>query len=120
MLGKIAPYVAVGLLQASLIVVAGIFVFHVPVIGNLASSAALSALFILTNLSIGYTFSTLAQNQLPAVQMSMMFFLPNILLSGFMFPLAGMPDCAQNRRVPAAHTFHSDHLRHHAQRCRCR
>jgi ABC-2 type transport system permease protein len=95
MLGKIAPYVAVGLLQASLIVAAGVFVFHVPIIGNLSVLAALSTLFILTNLSIGYTFSTLAQNQLQAVQMSMMFFLPNILLSGFMFPFAGMPGWAQ-------------------------
>jgi ABC-2 type transport system permease protein len=57
--------------------------------------AALSTLFITTNLSVGYTFSTLAQNQLQAMQMSMMFFLPNILLSGFMFPFAGMPVWAQ-------------------------
>jgi ABC-2 type transport system permease protein len=57
--------------------------------------ALLSTLFITTNLSIGYTFSTLAQNQLQAMQMSLMFFLPNILLSGFMFPFAGMPVWAQ-------------------------
>ena len=57
--------------------------------------AALSTLFITTNLSIGYTFSTVAQNQLQAMQMSLMFFLPNILLSGFMFPFAGMPAWAQ-------------------------
>src|SRR5262249_24244843 len=55
----------------------------------------LSTLFITTNLSVGYTFSTIAQNQLQAMQMSMMFFLPNILLSGFMFPFAGMPAWAQ-------------------------
>ena len=55
----------------------------------------MSTLFIATNLSIGYTFSTVAQNQLQAMQMSMMFFLPNILLSGFMFPFAGMPNWAQ-------------------------
>ena len=95
MLGKIAPYVAVGFLQASLIVTAGVFAFGVPLIGNLALLAALSTLFIAANLSIGYTFSTLAQNQLQAVQMAMMFFLPNILLSGFMFPFAGMPVWAQ-------------------------
>ena len=95
MLGKIAPYVAVGFLQASLIVTAGTFAFGVPLIGNLALLAALSTLFIAANLSIGYTFSTLAQNQLQAVQMAMMFFLPNILLSGFMFPFAGMPVWAQ-------------------------
>ena len=55
----------------------------------------MSTLFITTNLSVGYTFSTIAQNQLQAMQMSMMFFLPNILLSGFMFPFAGMPNWAQ-------------------------
>lgn len=95
MLGKIAPYVGVGFLQATLIVVAGTAVFGVPVLGSLALLAGLGMLFIATNLSIGYTFSTLAQNQLQAVQMAMMFFLPNILLSGFMFPFAGMPAWAQ-------------------------
>ncbi len=95
MLGKIAPYVAVGFLQASLIITAGTFAFGVPLLGNLALLAALSTLFIAANLSIGYTFSTLAHNQLQAVQMAMMFFLPNILLSGFMFPFAGMPVWAQ-------------------------
>jgi ABC-2 type transport system permease protein len=57
--------------------------------------AVLSTLFITTNLSIGYTFSTIVQNQLQAMQLSMMFFLPSILLSGFMFPFAGMPVWAQ-------------------------
>jgi ABC-2 type transport system permease protein len=95
MLGKIAPYVLVGFLQATLIVGAGIVLFGVPVIGNLALLAALTTLFIATNLSFGYTFSTLAQNQLQAVQMAMMFFLPNLLLSGFLFPFAGMPEWAQ-------------------------
>jgi len=95
MLGKIAPYVVVGFLQATLIISAGVFVFGVPMLGSLALLAALSTLFIAANLSIGYTFSTLAQNQLQAVQMAMMFFLPNILLSGFMFPFAGMPVWAQ-------------------------
>src|SRR5262249_30192148 len=69
--------------------------FGVPVLGSLVLLALLSTLFITTNLSIGYTFSTLAQNQLQAIQMSMMFFLPNILLSGFLFPFAGMPQWAQ-------------------------
>ena len=105
MLGKIAPYVAVGFLQASLIITAGVFAFGVPLIGNLALLAALSTLFIAANLSIGYTFSTLAQNQLQAVQMAMMFFLPNILLSGFMFPFAGMPVWAQwvGKCLPLTH-----------------
>jgi ABC-2 type transport system permease protein len=95
MLGKIAPYVLIGFLQSVLILTAGVLLFRVPVVGNLALLSALTTLFILTNLSAGYTFSTLAQNQLQAIQMAMMFFLPNILLSGFVFPYAGMPLWAQ-------------------------
>jgi ABC-2 type transport system permease protein len=95
MLGKIVPYVIVGFVQAALIIGLGIGLFGVPLLGSLALLAALSTLFITTNLSVGYTFSTVAQNQLQAMQMSMMFFLPNILLSGFMFPFAGMPNWAQ-------------------------
>jgi ABC-2 type transport system permease protein len=95
MLGKIAPYVLVGFMQAALIVGAGVLMFDVPIVGSLLVLAALTTLFIATNLSFGYTFSTLAQNQLQAVQMSMMFFLPNMLLSGFIFPFLGMPRWAQ-------------------------
>ncbi|GIK81880.1 MAG: putative multidrug ABC transporter permease YbhS [Pseudorhodoplanes sp.] len=95
MLGKIVPYIIVGFLQAALIIATGMFLFAVPVLGSLWLLAALSTLFIAANLAIGYTFSTVAQNQLQAVQMTMMFFLPNILLSGFMFPFAGMPAWAQ-------------------------
>jgi len=95
MLGKIAPYVLVGFIQASLILSIGVFLFGVPINGSLLLLALLSTLFITTNLSIGYTFSTIAQNQLQAMQMSLMFFLPSILLSGFMFPFAGMPVWAQ-------------------------
>ncbi len=95
MLGKIIPYILVGFIQASLILGIGILVFGVPLLGSLLLLALLSVLFITTNLSVGYTFSTLAQNQLQAMQMSIMFFLPNILLSGFMFPFAGMPLWAQ-------------------------
>jgi ABC-2 type transport system permease protein len=95
MLGKIIPYVLVGFLQASIIIGIGHFLFKVPILGSLAMLALLSTLFIGANLSIGYTFSTIAQNQLQAMQMTMMFFLPNILLSGFMFPFAGMPVWAQ-------------------------
>jgi ABC-2 type transport system permease protein len=91
MLGKIVPYIIVGFVQAALIIGIGIGLFGIPVLGSMLLLAALSTLFITTNLSIGYTFSTVAENQLQAVQMSMMFFLPNILLSGFMFPFAGMP-----------------------------
>jgi ABC-2 type transport system permease protein len=95
MLGKIAPYVLVGFLQATLILGAGVAMFGVPIIGSITALAALTTLFIATNLIRGYTFSTLAQNQLQAVQMSMMFFLPNMLLSGFIFPFLGMPRWAQ-------------------------
>ncbi|NPV19671.1 ABC transporter permease [Bradyrhizobium aeschynomenes] len=95
MLGKIIPYVMVGFLQATIIIGIGVLLFGVPIIGSLLLLALLSTLFIATNLSIGYTFSTLAQNQLQAMQLSMMFFLPSILLSGFMFPFLGMPQWAQ-------------------------
>ncbi|MBR0774081.1 ABC transporter permease [Bradyrhizobium diazoefficiens] len=95
MFGKIIPYVLVGFVQAFLIIGIGVGLFGVPVLGNLFLLALLSTLFITTNLSIGYTISTVVQNQLQAMQMSMMFFLPSILLSGFMFPFAGMPAWAQ-------------------------
>jgi len=105
MLGKIIPYVIVGFVQATLIIAIGVTLFGVPIVGSLAMLAALSTLFIATNLSIGYTFSTVAQNQLQAMQMSMMFFLPNILLSGFIFPFAGMPIWAQwiGEALPLTH-----------------
>ncbi len=105
MLGKIIPYIIVGFVQATLIVGTGVLLFGVPISGSIALLAALSTLFIAANLSIGYTFSTIAQNQLQAVQMSMMFFLPNILLSGFMFPFAGMPVWARaiGEALPLTH-----------------
>jgi ABC-2 type transport system permease protein len=95
MLGKIAPYVLIGFFQAALIIVCGVVLFKVPIVGSVWLLGTLTTLFIATNLAAGYTFSTLAQNQLQAVQMSMMFFLPNMLLSGFLFPFAGMPLWAQ-------------------------
>src|SRR5450830_175038 len=105
MLGKIIPYVLVGFVQAAMIIAIGVFLFGVPIIGGLLVLALLSTLFITTNLSIGYTFSTVAQNQLQAMQMTIMFFLPNILLSGFMFPFAGMPVWAQyvGEALPLTH-----------------
>jgi ABC-2 type transport system permease protein len=105
MLGKIVPYIIVGFVQAALIIGIGMAVFGVPVLGSMWLLAALSTLFITANLSIGYTFSTVAQNQLQAMQMSLMFFLPNILLSGFMFPFAGMPAWAQwiGEALPLTH-----------------
>src|SRR5216683_1619497 len=105
MLGKIAPYIVIGFGQATLIVTAAAVLFHVPIAGDLTLLAALSTLFIATQLSMGYTFSTLAQNQLQAVQMAMMYFLPNMLLSGFLFPFAGMPVWAQwvGETLPLTH-----------------
>jgi ABC-2 type transport system permease protein len=105
MLGKIVPYILVGFIQAALILSIGILLFGVPLLGSLMLLAMLSTLFITANLAIGYTFSTLAQNQLQAMQMSLMFFLPNILLSGFMFPFAGMPVWAQwiGEALPLTH-----------------
>jgi ABC-2 type transport system permease protein len=95
MLGKIAPYVLIGAMQAALIIGAGVLMFHVPIVGNFFLLALMTTLFIATNLAFGFTFSTLADNQLQAVQMSMMSFLPSLLLSGFLFPFAGMPKWAQ-------------------------
>jgi ABC-2 type transport system permease protein len=105
MIGKITPYIAIGFLQATLILAFGATVFEVPITGSIGLLALLSTLFIATNLSIGYTFSTIAQNQLQVIQMSFVFFLPNILLSGFMFPFAGMPGWAQviGEMLPLTH-----------------
>ncbi len=105
MIGKIVPYIMVGFIQASLIIGFGVLLFGVPILGSLLLLALLSTLFIATNLSIGYTFSTIAQNQLQAIQMTFMFFLPNLLLSGFMFPFSGMPGWAQwiGEALPLTH-----------------
>lgn len=105
MIGKIIPYIMVGFAQAALIIGFGVLLFGVPILGSLFLLALLSTLFIATNLSIGYSFSTIAQNQLQAIQMTFMFFLPNILLSGFMFPFAGMPTWAQwiGEALPLTH-----------------
>jgi ABC-2 type transport system permease protein len=105
MLGKIMPYVVIGFLQAATIVLAAMLLFDVPIVGNVMLLAGLTTLFIATNLSVGYTFSTLAQNQLQAIQMAMMYFLPNMLLSGFLFPFAGMPAWARwvGEALPLTH-----------------
>lgn len=95
MVGKIIPYIIVGYIQVTLILLAARFIFHVPLAGSLPLLYGVSLLFIAANLAVGITFSTLAQNQLQAVQMAFFFFLPSILLSGFMFPFRGMPEWAQ-------------------------
>jgi ABC-2 type transport system permease protein len=95
LLGKILPYIVVGYIQMGLIVVAARLLFAVPFVGSLPLLFLVSFPFIAANLGVGITFSTIAQNQLQAVQMSFFFFLPSILLSGFMFPFQGMPQWAQ-------------------------
>jgi ABC-2 type transport system permease protein len=95
LMGKMIPYVMVGYIQLGLILLAAHFIFHVPMMGNLAVLFIAATAFIVANLAMGITFSTLATNQLQAVQLSFFFFLPSILLSGFMFPFRGMPGWAQ-------------------------
>jgi len=95
MIGKIVPYICVGLVQVVLILLAARYVFDVPVGGNLGVLLACTLVFIAANLAVGVTFSSVATNQLQAVQMSFFFFLPSLLLSGFMFPYRGMPGWAQ-------------------------
>ena len=95
MTGKIVPYIAIGLVQATIILLAARYVFHVPFMGSLLAVYLAALLFVAANLTVGITLSSLAQNQLQAMQLTMFYFLPNILLSGFMFPFKGMPVWAQ-------------------------
>jgi ABC-2 type transport system permease protein len=95
-LGKIIPYILVGYIQAILILVAARFLFQVPMFGSIPLLLVIMFVFIVANLAIGITFSTIARNQLQAMQMGFFFFLPSILLSGFMFPFRGMPVWAQH------------------------
>ena len=104
-LGKIVPYVLIGYLQMSLILLAGKVVFDVPLVGSLPLLYLLAFVFIAANLSLGLFFSTLAKTQQQAMQMSFFFMLPNILLSGFMFPFESMPEPAQwlSQLLPLTH-----------------
>jgi len=95
MLGKILPYIVVGYVQVAIIVVAARYLFTVPLMGSLPLLSLAAIIFIAANLAVGFTFSTMATNQLQAMQMSVFFFLPSLLLSGFMFPFRGMPVWAQ-------------------------
>jgi len=95
MIGKIVPYIIVGYVQISLILFMAKFLFGVPMQGSILLLLILCLPYIAANLAMGLTFSTLASNQLQAVQSAMFFFLPSILLSGFMFPFRGMPEWAQ-------------------------
>jgi ABC-2 type transport system permease protein len=96
MIGKVLPYILVGYIQVILILLAAHFLFSVPVDGNIPMLFVSALVFIVANLAMGITFSTLAQNQLQAMQLSFFFFLPSLLLSGFMFPFRGMPQWAQS------------------------
>ncbi len=95
MIGKIAPNVLVGIVQSAIVLFMARYIFHVPFLGSLSLLALGVTVFIIANLAVGYTFSTVAQNQLQAMQMTVFFLLPSILLSGFAFPFAGMPGWAQ-------------------------
>jgi ABC-2 type transport system permease protein len=95
MAGKMIPYVLIGLVQASIILLAAYYVFHVPFEGSILTVYLAALLFIAANLAVGITLSSIAQNQLQAMQLTMFYFLPNILLSGFMFPFQGMPAWAR-------------------------
>ena len=95
MVGKILPYVVLGYVQLSVILAAAWALFEVPMVGSFALLMGMIGLFMLANLAVGFTFSTLARNQLQALQATFFFFLPSMLLSGFMFPFRGMPVWAQ-------------------------
>jgi ABC-2 type transport system permease protein len=94
-LGKVAPYIVIGYLQMTLVLWAGSLVFAVPLAGSIGLLYALAFVFIVANLVLGLFFSTLAKSQQQAMEMSFFFILPNILLSGFMFPFEAMPRPAQ-------------------------
>jgi len=95
LIGKIVPYILIGYIQVTVILVAAHFLFHVPMHGSIPLLLVVALVFIAANLAMGITFSTVAKNQLQAMQMTFFVFLPSILLSGFMFPFRGMPVWAQ-------------------------
>ena len=95
MIGKVLPYAVIGLLQTTLVLVLGIWLFDVPLLGSLLDVYIAALLLILANLAMGLLISTRARTQFQAIQVTMFVFLPSILISGFMFPFAGMPDVVQ-------------------------
>lgn len=105
MVGKITPYVIIGYVQLGVILLSAILLFEVPILGSFTLLMLVIGLFMLANLGVGFTFSTLATNQLQAMQMTFFFFLPSMLLSGFMFPFRGMPQWAQwlGEMLPLTH-----------------
>ena len=105
MIGKIVPYILIGYVQVTVILVAARLLFDVPMVGSLALLSAVLVVFIAANLAVGFTFSTIARNQLQAMQLTFFFFLPSMLLTGFMFPFRGMPEWAQTigEALPLTH-----------------
>ncbi len=105
LVGKILPYIIFGYLQVGVILVAARILFGVPFLGSLPLLLGAALVFITANLAMGITFSTIAANQLQAMQLTFFFFLPSILLSGFMFPFRGMPIWAQwiGQMLPLTH-----------------
>ena len=95
MVGKIGPYIVIGLVQVTIVLLAGVLLFHVPVTGNLLDLYLAALLFIAASLGLGLLLSTVAKNQFQSMQLAVFAFLPSILLSGFMFPFEGMPRFAQ-------------------------
>ena len=105
MVGKIVPYILIGYGQVAVILVAARLLFEVPMRGSFALLSAALVVFIAANLAVGFTFSTIARNQLQAMQLTFFFFLPSMLLTGFMFPFRGMPGWAQaiGEALPLTH-----------------
>src|SRR6266581_8409726 len=105
MTGKIVPYILIGLVQVSIVLTLAQWLFRVPMLGSYSVLYLSVLLFIAANLMLGLTISSVAQNQLQAMQMTFFFFLPSILLSGFMFPFRGMPNWAQyiGQALPLTH-----------------
>jgi len=95
MTGKIVPYVFIGLIQSTIILLAARWLFDVPFLGSVLVLYLVALVFISANLTVGITLSSIAQNQLQAMQLTFFYFLPSLLLSGFMFPFEGMPRWAQ-------------------------
>ncbi len=105
MIGKITPYILIGAVQVTMIVLAGRFIFGVPFLGSVTLFALSTLLYILIDLAIGFAISTIAKNPLQATQMSTFFFLPTFMISGFAFPFSGMPAWAQllGELLPSTH-----------------
>jgi len=107
MIAKILPYIMIGYIQVAIILVAAWLLFGVPIVGSVGLLSIALIVFIAANLSMGFTFSTLARSQLQAMQMGVFFFLPSMLLSGFVFPFRGMPVWAQwvGELLPLTHAL---------------